>query len=72
MRRPASAISRGFAYAARLGQAQSRRSQKFLAMENELGNVNNRLNTTYPNSKEEDKAILDAGIEIDERVREPN
>ena len=31
LRRPASAISRGFAYAARLGNAQSRRRQKFLA-----------------------------------------
>ena len=34
LRRPASAISRGFAYAARLGHAQSRRCQKFLARPN--------------------------------------
>ena len=35
LRLPASAISRGFAFAARLGHAQSRRCHKFLAMSQE-------------------------------------
>ena len=32
----------------------------------------NRPNATYRNSKEEEKAILDAQIQFHERVREPN
>ena len=32
----------------------------------------NRPNTTYPNSKEEKKAILNSRIQIHERVTEPN
>ena len=38
----------------------------------ELGKGKNRPNTTYPNSKEEEKAILNARIQIHERVTEPN
>ena len=38
----------------------------------ELGNGKNRPNATYPNSKEEEKAILNARIQIHERVTEPN
>ena len=36
------------------------------------GREKNRPNATYPNSKEEEKAILNARIQIHERVREPN
>ena len=36
------------------------------------GREKNRPNTTYPNSKEEEKAILNARIQIHERVTEPN
>ena len=36
----------------------------------ELGKGKNRPNTTYPNSKEEEKAILNARIQIHERVSE--
>ena len=38
----------------------------------ELGKGKYRPNTTYPNSKEEGKAILNAQIQIHERVTEPN
>ena len=37
-----------------------------------LGKGKNRPNTTYSNSKEEEKAILKARIQIHERVTEPN
>ena len=40
--------------------------------ESELGKGKNRPNTTYPSSKEEEKAILNARIQIHERVKEPN
>ena len=40
--------------------------------ESELGKGKKRPHTTYPNSKEEEKAILNAWIQIHERVREPN
>ena len=35
------------------------------------GKEKNRPNTTYPNFKEEEKAILNARMQIHERVREP-
>ena len=38
----------------------------------ELGKGKIRPNRTYPNSKEEGKAILNAQIQIHERVTEPN
>ena len=38
----------------------------------ESGKGKTRPNTTYPNSKEEEKAILNARIQIHERVTEPN
>ena len=38
----------------------------------ELGKGKNRPNKTYPNSKEEEKGILNAQIQIHERVTEPN
>ena len=38
----------------------------------ELGKGKNRPNTAYPNSKEEEKAILNARIQVHERVSEPN
>ena len=38
----------------------------------ELGKGKNRPNTAYPNSKEEEKVILNARIQIHERVSEPN
>ena len=36
------------------------------------GREKNRPNATYPNSKEEEKAILNARIQLYERVTEPN
>ena len=41
-------------------------------VESELGKGKNRPNTTYPSSKEEEKAMLNARIQIQERVKEPN
>ena len=41
-------------------------------VESELGKGKYRPNTTYPSSKEEEKAILNARIQILERVKEPN
>ena len=38
----------------------------------ELRKGKNRPNKTYPNSKEEEKTILNARIQIHERVTEPN
>ena len=38
----------------------------------ELGKRKNRPNTAYPNSKEEEKANLNARIQVHERVSEPN
>ena len=41
-------------------------------IESELGREKNSPNTTYPNSKAEEKAIPYARIQLHERVREPN
>ena len=38
----------------------------------EFGKGKTRPNTTYPNCKEEKKAILNARIQLHERVTEPN
>ena len=52
--------------------AAVRHRRRTCHVESDLGKGKNRPNTTYPNSKEEEKAILNAGIQIHERVREPN
>ena len=52
--------------------ATVRDCRRTFQVESELGKGKNRPNTTYPSSKEEEKAILNARIQIHERVKEPN
>ena len=52
--------------------ASVRDRRRTCQVESELGKGKNRPNTTYPSSKEEEKAILNARIQIHERVKEPN
>ena len=52
--------------------AAVRHRRRICQVDCELGKGKNSPDTTYPNSKEEEKAILNALIQICERVTEPN